>query len=82
MSQLERLLQTRLADLPVLTVFGAKSDPYGWQELSGRTFRNVTAVRLADGHRFPFNDDPDRYATAISEWWQERVASGKGDRHE
>jgi haloalkane dehalogenase len=82
MSQLERLLQTRLADLPVLTVFGAKSDPYGWQERFGRTFRNVTAVRLADGHRFPFNDDPDRYATAISEWWQERVASGKGDRHE
>ena len=69
MSQLERLLKTTLVDVPVLTLFGRKNDRYGWQERFSRTFRNVTAVALEDGHCFPFNDDPDRYASAISDWW-------------
>jgi len=73
MSQLERLLKTTLLDLPVLTLFGRKNDGYGWQERFGRTFLNVTAVGLTDGNRFPFNDDPDWYATAISDWWMNTV---------
>jgi pimeloyl-ACP methyl ester carboxylesterase len=74
MSQLERELKTTLADVPVLTLFGCKDDRLGWQQRFGLMFRNVTAVRIAEGHHFPFNDDPDRYAAAIGDWWAEKVA--------
>jgi len=67
-------LKTKLADIPVLTLFGGKNDPLGWQRRFGLMFRNVTAVRIEDGHRFPFNDDPDRYAAAIGDWWAKKVA--------
>jgi len=36
------------------------------------------AAGIADGHHFPFNDDPDAYSTAFGAWWAEKVAtSGK-----
>jgi len=74
MSQLERELKTKLADVPVLTLFGCRNDRLGWQQRFGQMFRHVTAVRIEDGHHFPFNDDPDRYAAAIGDWWAEKVA--------
>jgi pimeloyl-ACP methyl ester carboxylesterase len=73
MSELERELKTKLADLPVLTLFGCKNDRLGWQRRFGLMFRNVTAVRIA-GHHFPFDDDPDRYAAATGDWWAKKVA--------
>ena len=74
MSELELELETKLADIPVLTLFGCKNDPLGWQQRFGLIFRNVTAVRIEGGHHFPFNDDPDRYAAAIGDWWAKKVA--------
>jgi pimeloyl-ACP methyl ester carboxylesterase len=74
MSQLERELKTKLADVPVLTLFGCASDPLGWQQRFGHMFRHVTAVQIEDGHHFPFNDDPDRYAAALGDWWAKKVA--------
>src|SRR5256712_5627211 len=65
MSELELELQTKLADVPVLTLFGCKDDPLGWQRRFGLMFRNLTAVRFDGDHHFPFNDDPHRYAPAI-----------------
>jgi hypothetical protein len=35
----------------------------------------ATAAGIADGHHFPFNDDPDAYSAAISTWWTARVAA-------
>src|SRR2546422_778712 len=74
MSELELELKTKLADVPVLTLFGGKDDPLGWLRRFGLMFRNVTAVRIEGGHHFPFNDDPDRYAAAIGDWWAKKVA--------
>jgi pimeloyl-ACP methyl ester carboxylesterase len=74
MGELELELQTKLADIPVLTLFGCKDDRLGWQRRFGQMFRHVTAVRIEDGHHFPFNDDPDRYAAATGDWCQEKVA--------
>ena len=74
MSEVELELKTKLADIPVLTLFGCKNDALGWQQRFGRIFRNVTAVRIEGGHHFPFNDDPDRYAAAIGDWWAKKVA--------
>lgn len=74
MAELESSLQTGLADLPVLTLFGRKNDPYGWQHRFQRIFPRATAAGIADGHHFPFNDDPDAYSAAISTWWAQKVA--------
>jgi haloalkane dehalogenase len=69
MADVERRLGTTFADRPVLTLFGAKNDPYGWQARFQQIFPSATAVRIPDGHHFPFDDDPDRYASAVTAWW-------------
>ena len=75
MAGIERSLKTRLADLPVLTLFGRKNDPYGWQARFGQILPRITAAGIEDGHHLPFNDDPYAYAIAISAWWAEKVAT-------
>jgi len=78
MATVERSLGTRLADLPVLTLFGRKNDPYGWQARFQQIFLQATAAGIDDGHHFPFNDDPDAYSIAISAWWAAKVATTAG----
>ena len=78
MAGIERSLRTRFAGLPVLTLFGRKNDPYGWQARFGQILPRVTAAGIEDGHHFPFNDDPDAYAAAISAWWADKVATADG----
>jgi haloalkane dehalogenase len=73
MAGVERSLPATLAGLPVLTVFGTRNDPYGWQDRFEQIFPGATAVRIADGRHFPFNDDPDGYSAAICDWWTARV---------
>jgi pimeloyl-ACP methyl ester carboxylesterase len=75
MAGVERSLPAVLADLPVLTIFGRKNDPYGWQSRFQQIFPGATAVGIADGHHFPFNDDPDGYSAAIRAWWAAKVAT-------
>ena len=76
MAEVERSLRTTLADLPVLTLFGRKNDPYGWQARFQQIFPRATPAGVAGGHHFPFNDDPDAYSAAISAWWAGKVATG------
>jgi pimeloyl-ACP methyl ester carboxylesterase len=75
MAQVEWSLRAALAGLPVLTLFGRKNDRYGWQNRFQQIFPHATAAGINDGHHFPFNDDPDAYAAAISAWWAEKVAA-------
>jgi pimeloyl-ACP methyl ester carboxylesterase len=75
MAGVERSLLTTLADLPVLTIFGRRNDPYGWQDRFQRIFPGATAIGMDEGRHFPFNDDPDGYSTAISTWWAGRVTA-------
>ena len=74
MAEVERSLRADLSGLPVLTLFGRKNDPYGWQARFGQIFPSATAVGLPGGHHFPFNDDPQAYAGAICTWWDRQVA--------
>lgn len=74
MAEVERSLRTTLADLPVLTLFGRKNDPYGWQARFQQIFPQATAAGIPDGHHFPFNDDPGAYSAAICAWWAGKVA--------
>ena len=69
MAGVEQRLGATFADRPVLTLFGARNDPYGWQARFQRIFPTATAVQIPDGHHFPFADDPDGYAAALAAWW-------------
>ena len=73
MAEVELSLQAGLADLPVLTLFGRKNDPYGWQHRFGHIFPRATAAGIAGGHHFPFDDDPDAYSATICAWWEHKV---------
>jgi pimeloyl-ACP methyl ester carboxylesterase len=74
MAAVERSLPATLGGLPVLTIFGRKNDSYGWQSRFEQIFPGATAAAVAGGHHFPFNDDPDGYSAAISNWWAGQVA--------
>ena len=74
MAAVERSLPATLGGLPVLTVFGRKNDPYGWQSRFQQVFPGATAAAITDGHHFPFDDDPDAYSAAISTWWAGQVS--------
>jgi hypothetical protein len=74
MAAIERSLPATLGGLSVLTLFGRKNDPYGWQSRFQQVFPSATAIAVADGHHFPFNDDPDGYSAAISTWWVGQAA--------
>jgi pimeloyl-ACP methyl ester carboxylesterase len=78
MAGVERSLATTLSDLPVLTLFGRKNDPYGWQSRFQQIFPGATAAGIDDGHHFPFSDDPDAYSAAIGTWWADKVAADAG----
>jgi len=75
MAEVEQSLRTTLGDLPVLTLFGRKNDPYGWQARFGQMLPQATAAVIPDGNHFPFDDDPDAYAAAIHTWWARSVAN-------
>jgi len=78
MAKAERSLPAALADLHVLTLFGRKNDRHGWQHRFQQIFPHATAAGIPAGHHFPFNDDPEAYAAAISAWWAETVATPPG----
>jgi haloalkane dehalogenase len=75
MADVERSLAATLTGLPVLTLFGRKNDPYGWQNRFQQIFPSATAAVIPGGHHFPFNDDPDSYSAAICTWWADKAAT-------
>jgi haloalkane dehalogenase len=78
MASVEHTLRARLSGLPVLTLFGRKNDPYGWQARFSEIFPRATATGIRQGHHFPFSDDPQAYAAAIRTWWAEQVVAAPG----
>ena len=54
-----------LADRPMVTVFGAKNDPLGFQPQWAERFDDIVQVEVPDGNHFPMCDDPALVAGAI-----------------
>ena len=67
---IETALQTSLADLPVLTIFGQYNDPLHFQARWRELFPHARQVVVPRGNHFPMNDDPLGVAAAIRSWWQ------------
>lgn len=62
-----------LADRPLLTVFGERNDPLGFQPLWRERFADIEQVVVPRGNHFPMCDDPDLVAAALAGWHQRRV---------
>jgi pimeloyl-ACP methyl ester carboxylesterase len=69
----ERALQAELRRVPLLTVFGAWSDYFGFQQQWRQRFPDARQVRAGRYH-FPMADNPKQFAAVIRSWHAERVA--------
>ncbi|HEV2984105.1 MAG TPA: alpha/beta fold hydrolase [Vicinamibacterales bacterium] len=54
--------------LPVLTIFGERNDPLGFQPQWKRVFPNIQQTTIPNGNHFPMCDDPDFVAQTIRSW--------------
>ena len=72
--QLDRALTGPFRRLPVLTIFGERNDPLGFQPRWKQLFSDALQVVVAKGNHFPMCDDPDLVAESIRELHRDRVA--------
>ena len=68
LADVERATSTLLADRPLLTVFGERNDPFGFQARWKELFPHAQQVVVRKGHHFPMCDAPDLVADAIRTW--------------
>ncbi len=68
------LVGERLADRPVLTIFGEKNDPFGFQQRLATIFPDHNGVVVEKGNHFPMCDDPDLFAEQVRRWHTSAVA--------
>ena len=61
-------------DLPLLTIFGERNDPLGFQPRWKQMFSGARQIVVPKGNHFPMCDDPDLVATSIREWHRQSVA--------
>jgi pimeloyl-ACP methyl ester carboxylesterase len=81
-AQLDRALTGPFRTLPLLTIFGERNDPLGFQPHWKQLFPDARQVVVTKGNHFPMCDDPDLMARSIREWHRERVAPTLRERIE
>jgi len=72
--QIARALAGPFSRLPLLTIFGERNDPFGFQERWKVLFPDVRQAVIAKGNHFPMCDAPDLVAGAIRSWHRDFVA--------
>jgi pimeloyl-ACP methyl ester carboxylesterase len=72
---LQRALTGSSKDLPLITIFGERNDPLGFQPRWKELFPRAQQVLVPRGNHFPMCDAPDLVAETIRVWYRERVAS-------
>jgi pimeloyl-ACP methyl ester carboxylesterase len=71
---IELALAGTLRDRPLLTIFGERNDPLGFQARWRELFPAARQVVVPGGNHFPMNDDPDLFAAAVRSWWEDQVS--------
>jgi haloalkane dehalogenase len=69
-----RALTGSLGRVPLLTIFGERNDPFGFQARWKELFPQARQVVVARGNHFPMCDAPDFVAQTIVEWHDLRIA--------
>jgi pimeloyl-ACP methyl ester carboxylesterase len=64
-----------LATQPMLTIFGERNDPFGFQQQIAARFRDLQSLVVAKGNHSPMCDDPALFATTLAKWHHTSVAS-------
>lgn len=64
----ERALSTALAGKPVLTIYGERNDPFGFQARFRDHFPDGEEMIIPKGLHFPMCDDPQGFAEQVSRW--------------
>jgi pimeloyl-ACP methyl ester carboxylesterase len=72
--QIAHVLAGPFSSLPVLTIFGQRNDPFGFQQRWKSLFPKARQKVVAKGNHFPMCDAPDLVAGAIRSWHRECVA--------
>lgn len=60
--------------LPLLTIFGERNDPFGFQKRWKRMFPEARQVVVPRGNHFPMCDAPGLVADTIRSWHREQIA--------
>jgi pimeloyl-ACP methyl ester carboxylesterase len=74
--EIARALAGPLSGLPLLTIFGERNDPFGFQQRWKALFPGARQVVVSKGNHFPMCDDPGLVAEEIRSWRREYVAPG------
>ena len=80
LESVEAALGSTLSNVPALTVFGEKNDPFGFQIKFREYLNDVEEMVVPGGNHFPMGDDPDGVAARITEWHQRKINSPRGRR--
>jgi pimeloyl-ACP methyl ester carboxylesterase len=75
--ELARAFAGPLGRLPILTIFGQRNDPLGFQPHWKQLFPAVQQHVVPKGNHFPMCDDPDGVANQIRAWHRNHVAKRK-----
>ena len=71
--QVDEALSGPLRHLPLLTIFGERNDPFGFQPRWKQLFREARQVVVRRGNHFPMCDDPELVASSIRAWHRDHV---------
>lgn len=62
-----------LARIPLLSIFGERNDPFGFQARWKKLYPDAKEMVVKNGNHFPMCDEPDLVARTIREWYDERI---------
>ena len=71
--QVAAALTGPFAKLPLVTIFGERNDPLGFQPRWKAMFPDLRQIVVAKGNHFPMCDDPALVAATIRSWHRDRV---------
>jgi haloalkane dehalogenase len=66
--RLDQALTGPFQGLPLLTIFGERNDPLGFQPRWKKLFPDAHQIVVSKGNHFPMCDDPDLVAASIREF--------------
>ncbi len=66
-----------VGDRPVLSIFGEKNDPFGFQPRIESMFPDHQSLVIDSGNHFPMCDDPELFATTVRQWYRSRVGAAQ-----
>lgn len=77
--QLDSALTGPFRRLPLLTIFGERNDPLGFQPRWKELFSDARQVVVTAGNHFPMCDDPELVAASIWQLYRDRIAPTLGE---